>query len=86
MLIGFFSLCFYSCVLYRFEPIISNVLKDFSVTFCGDAIKTKVEIGKLESRDFEFSIKGFQNVSKLRDLSSSKIGFFFLYFFCERLI
>lgn len=58
----------------RFEPIISNVLKDFSITLCNDETKTKVENAKLENRNFVFTIKKYPSLLKLRDLPSSQIG------------
>ena len=77
----FFGLFMFMSLYIRFEPIISNVLKDFSITLCNDETKTKVENAKLENRNFVFTIKKYPSLLKLRDLPSSQIGFFF-FFFC----
>jgi hypothetical protein len=75
----FFGLFMFMSLYIRFEPIISNVLKDFSITLCNDETKTKVENAKLENRNFVFTIKKYPSLLKLRDLPSSQIGFFFFF-------
>jgi DNA replication licensing factor MCM6 len=64
----------YKEMLYRCGPLISRALYQFGLNRCGDEISEKIKNQHHQDRDFEYAIKNFVEITKIRDVTSKDTG------------